>query len=134
GEGNIIVFNNGANRSGSHYSSVDEIVPPVNDDGEYYLESASAYGPEAQIWIYTANPPTSFYASHLSGAQRLTSGNTLICNGETGKIFEVTPEGTTVWQYVSPFNELFKVVYIPPRRTTGTGGPRFRLFWKSFLD
>jgi hypothetical protein len=113
GEGNILVFNNGANRPGSHYSTVDEIVPPVNDNGEYYLESGSAYGPEAQTWIYTGSPPTSFYASHLSGAQRLTNGNTLICNGETGKIFEVTPEGGTVWQYNSG-GEVFKVVYIPP--------------------
>jgi hypothetical protein len=119
GEGDILVFNNGVNRPSILYSSVDEIVPPVNDNGEYYLEPGSAYGPEAQTWIYTASPPTSFYASHLSGAQRLADGNTLICNGEKGKIFEVTPEGATVWQYTSPYpnpytNGLFKVVYIPP--------------------
>jgi hypothetical protein len=113
GEGDILVFNNGANRPGSHYSTIDEITPPVNETGEYYLESGSAYGPTAQTWIYTANPPTSFYASHLSGAQRLASGNTLISNGETGKIFEATPEGATVWQYNTQ-NELFKVVYIAP--------------------
>ena len=112
GEGDILVFNNGANRPGSHYSTVDEIVPPVDDTGEYYLAPGSAYGPTAQTWIYTASPPTSFYASHISGAQRLADGNTLICNGETGKIFEVTPEGTTIWQYNSG-GEVFKVVYIP---------------------
>jgi len=111
-EGDILVFNNGANRPGSHYSTVDEIVPPVDDTGEYYLAPGSAYGPTAQTWIYTASPPTSFYASHISGAQRLADGNTLICNGETGKIFEVTPEGTTIWQYNSG-GEVFKVVYIP---------------------
>jgi len=112
GEGDILVFNNGANRPGSRYSTVDEIVPPVDDTGEYYLAPRSAYGPTAQTWIYTASPPTSFYASHISGAQRLADGNTLICNGETGKIFEVTPEGTTIWQYNSG-GEVFKVVYIP---------------------
>ncbi len=64
-----------------------------------------------QTWIYSPQP--SFYASHLSGAQRLASGNTLICNGESGKIFEVTPEGATVWQY-SGLGEVLKVVYIPP--------------------
>jgi len=112
-EGDILVFNNGANRPGSHYSTVDEITPPVNENGEYYLQPGSAYGPLAQTWIYIASPPTSFYASHLSGAQRLASGNTLICNGETGKIFEVTPEGATVWQK-TPTNEVFKVVYIAP--------------------
>jgi hypothetical protein len=116
GEGDILVFNNGVGRG---YSSVDEIVPPVDDNGEYYLEPDSAYGPEIQTWIYTASPPTSFYAGHLSGAQRLVDGNTLICNGEIGKIFEVTPEGVTLWQYTNPYpipstNDLFKVVYIPP--------------------
>jgi hypothetical protein len=118
GAGDILIFNNGIYRPGSYYSSIDEIVPPVNESGGYYLEPGSAYGPTAQAWIYTASPPTSFYASHLSGAQRLADGDTLICNGETGKIFEVTPQGTTIWQYTSPYptpltNQLFKVVYIP---------------------
>jgi hypothetical protein len=114
GEGNILVFNNGINRpSGSHYSSVDEITPPVNENGEYYLVQGASFGPTAQTWIYTANPPTSFYVSHISGAWRLPSGNTLITNGETGKVFEVTPELTTVWQY-NIGGQVFKVVYIPP--------------------
>jgi len=112
GEGNILVFNNGANRPGSHYSTVDEITPPVNENGHYYLAPGSSYGPTAQTWMYMANPPTSFYASHISGAQRLSDGNTLITNGETGKIFEVTPAGTTVWQY-NTGGQVFKVVYIP---------------------
>ena len=119
GEGDILVFNNGANRPSSRYSSVDEIIPPVNENGDYYLSPGSAYGPDAQTWIYTANPPTSFYSGHLSGAQRLQDGNTLICNGEAGQIIEVTPDGTTIWQYVNTFptpitNNVFKVVYIPP--------------------
>ncbi len=113
GEGDILVFNNGANRPGSHYSTVDQITPPVDENGEYYLEPDSAYGPAEQTWIYTANPPTSFYASHISGAWRLPSGNTLITNGETGKIFEITPEGSTVWQY-NTGGQVFKAVYIPP--------------------
>ena len=113
GEGDILVFNNGANRPNSRYSSVDEITPPVNENGEYYLASDSAYGPVTQTWIYTGNPPTSFYAGHISGAWRLPSGNTLITNGETGKIFEVTPDLTTVWQY-NTGGQVFKVVYIPP--------------------
>jgi len=112
GEGDILVFNNGGNRPGDVYSSVDEFVPPVNANGEYYLAPGSAYGPTAQTWIYTASPPTSFYASNICGAQRLPDGNTLICNGQTGKIFEVTPAGTTVWQYNSG-GQVFKVVYIP---------------------
>jgi hypothetical protein len=113
GEGDILIFNNGVTRPGSHYSTVDEITPPVvHNNGSYYLANGSAYGPAEQTWIYTANPPTSFYSSSISGAQRLADGDTLICNGETGKILEVTPGGVTVWQYnAGPL--VFKVVYIP---------------------
>ncbi|PNX53134.1 MAG: hypothetical protein BV458_06080 [Thermoplasmata archaeon M9B2D] len=107
GEGNILVFNNGGSRQ---YSTVDEITPPVNENGEYYLAVGSAYGPTALSWTYSPQP--SFFASHLSGAQRLSDGNTLICNGETGKVFEVTSQGTTVWQY-NTGGQVFKVVYIP---------------------
>jgi hypothetical protein len=118
GAGDILVFNNGATRPGTHYSTVDEIVPPVNQDGQYYLESHSKFGPSAQTWIYTANPPESLYSSHYSGAERLTDGNTLICDGEGGRFFEVTPDGTTVWDYTNPYpapvaNNVFKIVYIP---------------------
>jgi hypothetical protein len=112
GEGHILVFNNGENRPAYEYSTVDEIIPPVNNNGEYFLSPGSAYGPEAQTWMYTADPPTSFYAEILSGAQRLPSGNTLICNGVTGNIFEVTPVGETVWQY-GIGAPVFKVEYIP---------------------
>ncbi len=117
GAGDILVFNNGANRPGTHYSTVDEITTPVNENGEYYLEPGTAYGPENQTWMYIANPPTSFYASFISGAWRLTDGNTLITNGESGKIFEVTPDGSIVWQYNSG-GQVFKVVYVPPEEST----------------
>jgi hypothetical protein len=119
GAGNILVFNNGGNRPDGKYSSVDEIVPPVNSTGAYSLDSGSAYGPIEPIWKYTANPPTDFYANRFSGAQRLPDGNTLICNAETGYFFEVTPDGAPIWEYTSPYptpltNQLFKIVYIPP--------------------
>jgi hypothetical protein len=29
--------------------------------------------------------------------------NTLICEGQWGRIFEVTPDKESVWEYVSPF-------------------------------
>lgn len=113
GEGNILVFNNGDNRPDSIYTSVDEFTPPVNENGEYYLEEGNAYGPEEQKWIYIANPPSSFYSYNLGGAHRLPSGNTLITNGDYGKLFEVTNEGEKVWQY-NTVEQLFKAVYIPP--------------------
>ena len=38
----------------------------------------------------------------ISGTQRLPNGDTLICAGVSGTIFEVTPEKETVWEYVNP--------------------------------
>jgi hypothetical protein len=119
GEGNILIFNNGLNRPGGSYSSVDEIIPPVDGNGQYYLGPGSSYGPETPTWSYTGSPPSSFYAYYISGAQRLPDGDTLICDGVAGKFFEVTPEKATVWYYINPYptpnsNDVFKIVYIPP--------------------
>ena len=55
------------------------------------------------VWEYKGKPRHTFYSPHISGCQRLSSGNTLICEGIWGRIFEVTPEGETVWNYVSPY-------------------------------
>lgn len=114
GSGNILIFNNGRNRPDGQYSSVDEIVPPVDDKGSYSLISGSAYGPEEQIWIYKAENPTDFYSSGISGHQRLPNGNTLICNGQSGTFFEVTSEKDIVWEYLNLFpeagrNNVFKI-------------------------
>ncbi len=94
GEGNILVFNNGTGRPGGNYSSVDEIVPPVDGSGNY-----TSYGPAAPVWTYVADNPTDFYAERISGAQRLDNGNTLICDGPNGDFIEVTPENEIVWTY-----------------------------------
>lgn len=118
GEGNILVFNNGLNRPDDLYSSVDEIIPPINDNGVYELEPGSSYGPESPIWTYTGSPPTSFFSYGLSGAERLKDGNTLICKGIGGEFFEVTSAGTVVWSYTNPYptlltNNVFKIVNVP---------------------
>ena len=103
GAGNILVFNNGEEfpdfRRG--YSSVDEIVPPV-DGANYRLNPGQAYAPAEPVWNYTAPTPEDFYAPYISGVQRLPNGNTLICDGVNGTLFEVTPAGKTVWKYVNP--------------------------------
>jgi hypothetical protein len=43
-----------------------------------------------------------FFSPYISGAQRLANGNTLICEGVHGRIFEVTGAGEVVWEYVNP--------------------------------
>ncbi|MDZ7360453.1 MAG: aryl-sulfate sulfotransferase [candidate division KSB1 bacterium] len=99
GAGNILIFNNGTNR---RYSSVDEIIPPVEASGNYVRASGSAFGPSAATWSYVAPTPTDFYAMNISGAQRLPNGNTLICDGPHGIFFEVTAAKEVVWKYINP--------------------------------
>ena len=104
GEGHLLLFNNGMRRPGpQQYSTVDEIVPPpMDENGNYALYPGLAYEPEEPAWMYMADPPTSFFSANISGAQRLANGNTLICSGAFGIIFEVAPDGDIVWEYVNP--------------------------------
>jgi hypothetical protein len=102
GEGHLILFNNGGRRPDGSYSSVDEIVLPVGPDGKYARKPGLPYGPDKALWSYTAEKKTDFFASFISGADRLPNGNTLICSGPDGTVFEVTPEKEIVWKFVNP--------------------------------
>ena len=102
GEGDIMIFNNGQGRTGGNYSSVDQITPPLDSNNNYYLDSSGKYGPGKLTWTYTAQPSTSFYGQNISGATRMPNGNTLICEGPSGKFFEVNGSGKTVWEYINP--------------------------------
>lgn len=100
--GKIIVFNNGFNRS-SEFSSVDIVDPAQNPDGSYTVPVGKKFGPEEFDWSYTdPNDPLNFYSRILSSAQRLSNGNTLVCEGTKGKFFELDPSNNIVWTYISP--------------------------------
>jgi hypothetical protein len=117
GEGNILVLNNGNGRPGGNYTSVEEIIPPVDISGHYTQPNpGEPYEPPEPIWIYTADPPTSLYAPVVSGSQRLPNGNTLVCSGTTGTFLEVTYDQETVWHYVNPVSgpgPMFQGAVIP---------------------
>jgi hypothetical protein len=99
GAGHLTIFNNGYDRG---WSSIEEIAPPMDANGHYILESGKAYGPDKPVWHYEGKNRTDFFSSEISGAQRLPNGNTLICAGVIGHLFEITPAGEMVWQYVNP--------------------------------
>ena len=99
GAGDLLCFNNGVNRN---YSSIDEIIPPVDADGNYPLVAGTAFDPANLNWTYVATPPESLFAHDISGAQRLQNGNTLITDGPLGTFIEVTQTGDIVWKYINP--------------------------------
>jgi hypothetical protein len=59
------------------------------------------------VWQYNAEdsgrPLWTFFSSFISSARRLPNGNTLIDEGMNGRIFQITPQGEIVWEYVSPY-------------------------------
>ncbi len=99
GEGQVLAFNNG-DRNARPYSTVVQMVPPVQSNGLYLIDPQTGFLPTAPVWQWVANPPESVFATIISSAQRLMSGNTLICDGPAGHFFEVTNAGDTVWSYV----------------------------------
>lgn len=130
GAGGLMVFNNGRDRSEEEeWSSIEEWWPPRTKAGAYLREEGMAFGPSASTWVYTAPEKTDFFSSFISGVQRLPNGNTLICSGASGLLFEVQPTGEIVWEWecdlVPPKEEgeesdskmnpnaLFRVTHLP---------------------
>lgn len=55
------------------------------------------------VWSYQERRPIDFFSPYISNAQRLPNGNTLICEGSFGRLFEVTGDGQVVWEFVNPY-------------------------------
>ena len=94
--GNIMLFDNGR-----YYA------PDPNGKTNYFPPDFSRVieiDPKTKktVWEYRAENPVDFYSTYISSSQRLANGNTLICEGAVGRIFEVTKNGEIVWEYVSP--------------------------------
>jgi hypothetical protein len=90
--GNILVFDNG------RHVRADRMFPP---DFSRIVE-VNPNTDEIE-WQYKASNPVDFYSTYLAGCQRLPNGNTLICEGAMGRIFEVAPSGELAWEYIIPF-------------------------------
>ncbi|MEP7265189.1 MAG: aryl-sulfate sulfotransferase [Bacteroidota bacterium] len=101
-ENKIMVFNNGLQRPQGMYSSIDIIDQPVDSAGNYIYVSGQSFLPDSVTWEYTAPVPTDFYGANISGVQRISNGNTLICTGPSGVFFEIDSMKNTVWEYISP--------------------------------
>ena len=98
GAGNVLVFDNGG---ASGYGRPS----PVALNGQNIFARPTSRVLEIDpvslklVWSYTS--PT-FFATNISGAQRLPNGNTLVTEGPDGRLFEVTKESAIVWEYVFP--------------------------------
>ncbi|MDE0890472.1 MAG: aryl-sulfate sulfotransferase [Phycisphaerales bacterium] len=120
----VTVFNNGNGRPGTPYSSIDELMPPILRDGTYGIDLDEPFGPAMFSWSYVAPVPSDFYSSFISGAERQRNGNTLICSGAKGNVFEIDVDGVEVWRYIIPLDEKGSMTQgdIPSSDGGGPGG------------
>jgi len=86
-EGNFLIFMNG---SQDEQSIVYELKIPEN-----FLDNTDSLISPNVLWSYTG--PDLFHGK-ISGAVRLSNGNTLICEGDFG-YWEVTKSGKLVWLF-----------------------------------
>ncbi len=100
--GRIMVYNNGNNRPGVQASSIDLLTPPLDASGQYVMPPGFATAPATSFRVYPAVLDPDFFSLNVSGAQRQPNGNTLICEGIEGHLFEVNAAGEIVWDYVNP--------------------------------
>lgn len=97
GAGNILLFDNGGYSGWPpvyHFlwqaTRILEIDPITMDIVWQYDASSSG----EQVW--------NFFSYFMGGARRLPNGNTLICETIHGRIFQVTPDGEIIWEYINP--------------------------------
>lgn len=110
GEGNILIFDNGAspykNLAHAGCSFILEVEPPTKN----------------VVWKYENGQR--FHSNFTSSSQRLPNGNTLINETVGRRIFEVTAEGEVVWEYVhikgiSTRSYRYSYDYCPQTKTLG---------------
>ena len=99
--GNILLFDNGVLQGRSRVVEINPLTLEIE-------------------WDYVGDPPESFYSRTRGSAQRLPNGNTLICESNEGRAFEVTAEGEVVWEWYNPLLEdgrrvqVYRVLRYPP--------------------
>lgn len=110
GEGNILLFDNGGSAG---YGAPNPGAPLGLNNALRDYSRVLEFDPVTlkTVWQYPpkiAGPAGSMnagmlFSNFISSAQRLPNGNTLITEGSSGRIIEVTPAYEIVWEYISPF-------------------------------
>jgi len=116
GAGNILVFDNGAS------PTVD-----VGHAGESYILEINPVT-KKPVWVY--DDGEKFYSKYRGTEQRFPNGNTLICEADGRRIFEVTEKGKIVWEYAVQYSSRagrayrYPEDYCPLTRELGDPGGR----------
>ena len=114
GAGHFLYFDNGQRRMGTTFSRILEINPydgPMKN-GVYIPEMKAGFDARhisnQVAWSYQGKHYESFYSHNGSCANRLPNGNTYVATGR-GQLFQVTPQGEVVWEYILPVDDQGKI-------------------------
>ena len=142
GEGNILVFDNGVLGgygilgTGFQHRDWSRVIEfnPINLSIEWeYTNIVGNSKIERYFnWFFPRSGQDHHFMSwYISSAQRLPNGNTLITEGDNGRIFEVTYDTKEiVWEYVSPTrqHDIYRAYRVPPEWVPGN--PAGYPFWE----
>ena len=81
--GHILIYDNGNDAKRSRIVELDPVTEEI-------------------VWQYVADPPSAFFSSSRGASERLPNGNTFITDSNSARLFEVTPDGETVWEFLGP--------------------------------
>ncbi len=123
GEGNIMVYDNGGWAGYGDPSQVSKIgLKASRRDGSRVLE----FDPITMKIVWELKDTNSvvgfqfnahyFYSPLTSDAQRMPNGNTVVCEGTSGRIMEFTADNELVWEYMYPYTGkslLYRAYRIP---------------------
>lgn len=87
-EGMILLFNNGLENLYDYRRTRVQIIDPQQ---------------EVPVWEYRSE---FFFSSAAGVAQQLAGGNILITSSRGGRIFEITPRGRTVWEWIPSYRPM----------------------------
>ncbi len=85
-DGHILVFDNGVGRNWSRVVELDPLTKRI-------------------VWEYRAREGEAFFTESRGSNQRLPNGNTLIGESDAARVFEVTPDGRMVWEFINPASD-----------------------------
>jgi len=140
GFGNFTIFDNGCYDPRGQRSTILEINPYIagidGETGEPIISDVYVNPPDAGyqpngisnqvVWSYSSREPNSLQSTNASGTQRLPNGNTFICSSRSGHLFEITPDGEVVWEYVNPMGTQGALDYL--KDSQGNANAVFRAY------
>ena len=119
GAGNLLVFDNGG---AAGYAAPTPTAPTGRSSLSRFWSRVLEVNPVTfeKVWEYSvpALGRAKFFSRNVSSAQRLPNGNTMIAEGATGRIFEVTIDNEIVWEYINPYyrgdvNSFYRAYRVP---------------------